>query len=140
MSVKDSFRDRIIFLREHSGAKTDKIFAKMTGISVENFQSYKRGSTPSIEKLSDILNNIEGLSAEWLVFGKGEPFPKENEESINTGTSAVNFDRDEFIEMKAKYDFMTKEYDYLKNELSKTTETNRNLSAVINEKNIAGSA
>lgn len=145
MSDMKSFKDRIIYLREYSGAKTDREFAKMVGISVENFNSYKRGSLPTVDKLSNILHAMKGLNGDWLVSGIGESFPEKcetneiNDFTENYGSTEIT-NREEFIEMKVKYEFMTKEYDFLKGELSKSTDTIRNLSAVVRKKNTAGSA
>lgn len=146
MESTTSFSDRIKYLQKYFNTKTEDEFANILGVKKHLMRHYRdKGVVPGLDKMKDILLSVEGLSADWLIMGKGKPFP-EKEETKAVFEPSENYnrkdtlDRDAFIEMKVKYEFMEKEYEYLKGELSKTTETIMNLSASGRKKNTAGSA
>ncbi len=133
MAVTNSFFDRLMLLKNHSGAKSERKFAETIGITPDNWNSYKRGSIPSITILMKILRSIEGLSADWLLFGKG-PMILPPEQEVNI----VNNEQHDYA--VGEITISSDEYREMKRQISDLIATNRNLSEVVREKNSAGSA
>lgn len=74
MDTKNSFADRIKKLHEVLGISSQQAFADKIGITKGNYNSYLTGSQPSLDKLNNILTNVENLNPNWLILGEGEMF------------------------------------------------------------------
>lgn len=137
MDTTTSFYDRLMLIKDYLNIKTDRQFAPAIGISYQNFTSYKRGSQPSLNILTNILSTVKGLNPEWLLFGRGamileeDNFMQTREPEIyyENRKNEVRITKEEFLEMKKQ--------------ISELITTNKNLSEVVREKNFpetAGSA
>lgn len=122
-----SFPNRLNDIKNHLGISSERKFAEAIGISYSNYQSYKRGSSPSLDKLIDILSNVKNLNPDWLVFGNGLMF-KESEI-----THLIEEEENELALNRADFEF-------LKQQVRDLTEINKNLSYIVREKSTAGTA
>lgn len=87
----DTFLDRLNFLIDRfADGKWGKL-AKITGIKEPTFQGYmSKGRIPRYEQLLCFRESL-GVSANWLLFGEGEPFVKK--ESDMPKNNVVPLDR-----------------------------------------------
>lgn len=134
MDTTTSFYDRLMLMKDYLDIKSDRQFAPAIGITYQNLTSYKRGSQPSLTILTNILSTVKGLNPEWLLFGRGDMILQEEsltemrEPDIyyDNKRAEVRITKEEFLEMKRQ--------------ISDLITTNKNLSAVVREKNLSDNA
>ena len=93
MDTNSSFTDRLVYLQDCLKIKSGRSFASRIGISHGNYQSYKKGSQPTLDKLINILTSVDNLNTDWLIYGKGEVFLPGSSEIINDNDEANMTDR-----------------------------------------------
>jgi transcriptional regulator with XRE-family HTH domain len=139
MDTNSLFSERLKYLQKCLKIKTGRSFAKKIGITHANYQSYLDGSQPSLNKLVDILTNVEDLNPNWLICGKGEVFISgKDEEDISADTSSL--DESPVPVSKTEYFEMKKQISDLIVTNKNLSSTNKNLSEMISKKSTAGSA
>lgn len=74
MKSNSSFAERLITLKERLKIKSQQEFSDRVGITKGNYNSYLKGVQPSLDKLVNILTNVENLNPNWLIKGEGEMF------------------------------------------------------------------
>lgn len=134
MDATTSFYDRLMSIKDYLNIKSDRQFAPAIGITYQNLTSYKRGSQPSLNILTNILTSVEGLNPEWLIFGSGPMILQDEKLMVarepdiyyDTRKTEVRITKEEFLEMKKQ--------------ISDLIITNKNLSAVVREKNLSDNA
>lgn len=130
--VNNSFFDRLMQLKSSLGIDSERSFAKAIGLTHGNYNSYKAGSSPSLNKLINILSSIDNLNPDWLIFGS-EPMFKESK-NIKVTPSETLEDSDNKLKLRRE------DFDFLKKQVADLTEINKNLSYIVREKNTAGTA
>ena len=81
MDTNISFTDRLDYLQDCLQIKSGRSFASRIGITHGNYQSYRKGSQPTLDKLINILTSVENLNPYWLMYGRGEIFLAEASET-----------------------------------------------------------
>ncbi|MFA5462672.1 MAG: hypothetical protein WC265_01200 [Dysgonamonadaceae bacterium] len=81
MDTNSSFTDRLDYLQDCLQIKSGRSFASRIGITHGNYQSYRKGSQPTLDKLINILTSVENLNPYWLLYGRGEIFLAESSET-----------------------------------------------------------
>lgn len=130
--VNNSFFDRLMQLKSSLGIDSERSFAKTIGLTHGNYNSYKAGSSPSLNKLINILISIDNLNPDWLIFGS-EPMFKESK-NIKVTPSETLEDSDNKLKLRRE------DFDFLKKQVADLTEINKNLSYIVREKNTADTA
>jgi transcriptional regulator with XRE-family HTH domain len=121
MKSNSSFAERLITLKERLKIKSQQEFSDRVGITKGNYNSYLKGVQPSLDKLVNILTNVENLNPNWLIKGEGEMF-------LPQISSSKNILNEKEIEYKAP-DKLIYEQILLEKEkqISKLMETNDKL-------------
>lgn len=96
----DKFIERLnSLINEISGGNVTD-FAKKSGIKQATLFNYTKGRMPNAESLYNICNNL-GVSIDWLLAGRGEPYlsstaykenPGEKEAQVSQESSSNNFE------------------------------------------------
>lgn len=131
-NVNSSFFDRLMQLKTSLGIDSERSFAKAIGLTYGNYNSYKTGSSPSLNKLVSILTSIDNLNTDWLIFGSAPMF-KESDK-------IKEMPHDIGDEIENELVLKREDFEFLKKQVSDLTEINKNLSSVIREKNTADTA
>ena len=69
MWLNSSFIDRLTYLYNQSEVASWRKFAENIGITNGNINSYKKGAQPTLDRLINILTNIDNLNPGWLIKG-----------------------------------------------------------------------
>jgi transcriptional regulator with XRE-family HTH domain len=73
--METTLSERLVQLRHHfAGHRGQRAFARTVDIKQQSISNYERGSVPSANVLAKIVL-ATGVSAEWLLTGRGEMFP-----------------------------------------------------------------
>lgn len=134
MDTTTSFYDRLMLIKDYLDIKSDRQFAPAIGITYQNLTSYKRGSQPSLTILTNILSTVKGLNPEWLLFGRGDMILQE-ESLTEMREPDIYYDN-----KKAEVRITKEEFLEMKRQISDLITTNKNLSAVVREKNLSDNA
>ena len=72
--MDNTLNRRLVMLREvFAGKRGQRRFAQLVGIKQQSISNYERGSVPSANVLTKIVL-VTGVSAEWLLTGRGPMF------------------------------------------------------------------
>lgn len=85
---------RIKELFDYKGFKSYSKFAQVTGLGHQTASNYIKGTQkPDVEKLSQIIQSFDDISAEWLLTGKGEMLKSDtdNYKIITSSTDGVPY-------------------------------------------------
>lgn len=145
MTLNSSFADRLIALKDRLKIKSQQDFADRIGITKGNYNSYLKGTQPSLDKLINILTNIEGLNPNWLMKGEGEMFLSQlsnnenvlNEEQIVYEKSEKSFYELVLIEKEKQLNKLIETNEKLVKNNGKLTNAIDNLSNTLSKKNTA---
>lgn len=93
MDTNSSFKDRLGYLQDCLKVKSGRSFASRIGITHANYNSYMKGSQPTLNKLIKILTSVENLNPDWLLYGRGEVFLPGSSEIIDENDEISMTDR-----------------------------------------------
>jgi hypothetical protein len=75
--MQNLFFDRLNLIQDHLLITKQREFARSIGIEFSKYQTYRKGSSPSIDVLDVILSKQGWINAEWLITGNGDMIKSE---------------------------------------------------------------